>query len=93
MKRASMRAILSENTAQWRSGNAAVCKTAMHGFDSRSRLQRSIARSVSLRDISRRETNPFTGVLVPPADLPQGEIPLDASSISIKSPPLRLRGG
>ena len=25
--------------AQWRSGNAAVCKTAMHGFDSHLRLQ------------------------------------------------------
>ncbi len=26
-------------SAQWRSGNAMVCKTIMHGFDSRLRLQ------------------------------------------------------
>ena len=26
------------NKARWRSGNAGVCKTSMHGFDPRSRL-------------------------------------------------------
>ena len=35
---ARMEIIPHFNKAWWRSGNAAVCKTAMRGFDSRPRL-------------------------------------------------------
>ena len=33
---------------RWRSGNAAVCKTAMRGFDSRPHLQKSLASSLKI---------------------------------------------
>jgi hypothetical protein len=35
----------NERVATWRSGNAAVCKTAMHGFDSRRGLFKEFRRS------------------------------------------------
>src|SRR3990167_8065614 len=43
------------NSARWRSGNAAVCKTAMQGFDSPSRLIKQMLGQ-----------NPYTGVRFPP---------------------------